>query len=426
MARRHAALIRHHKGEQKVGGGAEPPFPAWRRGLCASPAAQQQQWLALSPTDLIGQRILLLLIVPSSRIRLRPCVLCPPPWPRPLDLRMCIGGSIPFRPPTHPLPHPIPTGSSRSSSSSQKEQAMSTVSISAPGAEGEVAIEVKKAVPKVRCMITLIQRGKAGVYLTPSPPPSSGALGGQAGGGRGRRRGGDHLHLSHWYVCVYNIHACNASIHPSIHSKFSLLDALIHPSTARSTYDTPPPSFPPKSPHPPTFPLQQNRHGQNPPAIRLHPLHRPGLRRPGHLEKRRRGGLLPRYVHPLFDPPTHPPTSSFSSSTHPPTHPPLPSPPFHPTYPSTCSFSEFSSPTHPPTHLPTYPPKKPIGLGANLAGVTPEKAIKLAANDLLREALELPDGTLPLHREMMAGAGTSTHPPTHPPTHPIRTHNSAF
>lgn len=45
------------------------------------------------------------------------------------------------------------------------------------------------------------------------------------------------------------------------------------------------------------------------------------------------------------------------------------------------------------------------GLGANLAGVTPEKAIKLAANDLLREALELPDGTLPLHREMMAGAG---------------------
>jgi hypothetical protein len=40
-----------------------------------------------------------------------------------------------------------------------------------------------------------------------------------------------------------------------------------------------------------------------------------------------------------------------------------------------------------------------------LAGVTPEKAIKLAANDLLREALELPDGTLPLHREMMAGAG---------------------
>lgn len=84
-----------------------------------------------------------------------------------------------------------------------------------------------------------------------------------------------------------------------------------------------------------------------------------------------------------------------------------------------------------------------IGLGPNLAGVTPEKAIKLAANDLLRwdcleglfcwpigtndgtlsdltfflilfvivwslyyrEALELPDGTLPLHREMMAGAG---------------------
>ena len=57
---------------------------------------------------------------------------------------------------------------------------------------------------------------------------------------------------------------------------------------------------------------------------------------------------------------------------------------------------------------PSLPPSLTLsfpGLGANLAGVTPEKAIKLAANDLLREALELPDGTLPLHREMMAGAG---------------------
>lgn len=45
------------------------------------------------------------------------------------------------------------------------------------------------------------------------------------------------------------------------------------------------------------------------------------------------------------------------------------------------------------------------GLGANLVGVTPEKAIKLAANDVLREHLTLCDGRLPLEREIIAGAG---------------------
>merc|ERR1712146_301951 len=45
------------------------------------------------------------------------------------------------------------------------------------------------------------------------------------------------------------------------------------------------------------------------------------------------------------------------------------------------------------------------GLGPNLVGVTPEKAIKLAANDLFREAMEKPDGSLSLGAEMAAGAG---------------------
>lgn len=46
------------------------------------------------------------------------------------------------------------------------------------------------------------------------------------------------------------------------------------------------------------------------------------------------------------------------------------------------------------------------GLPANLIGVTPEKAIKLAANEVLREQLG-EDGItpLPLHYEMLAGAG---------------------
>lgn len=43
------------------------------------------------------------------------------------------------------------------------------------------------------------------------------------------------------------------------------------------------------------------------------------------------------------------------------------------------------------------------GLGANLVGVSPEKAIKLGANDFFRETLELPDGSLPLSRQIMAG-----------------------
>ena len=44
------------------------------------------------------------------------------------------------------------------------------------------------------------------------------------------------------------------------------------------------------------------------------------------------------------------------------------------------------------------------GLGVNLVGVTPEKAIKLAANETFREWLENPDGSIDLGREMLAGA----------------------
>ena len=44
------------------------------------------------------------------------------------------------------------------------------------------------------------------------------------------------------------------------------------------------------------------------------------------------------------------------------------------------------------------------GLAPNLVGVTPEKAIKLAANDLFREKLTLANGELPLPRQMLAGA----------------------
>jgi len=44
------------------------------------------------------------------------------------------------------------------------------------------------------------------------------------------------------------------------------------------------------------------------------------------------------------------------------------------------------------------------GLAPNLVGVTPEKAIKLAANDLFREKLTLDDGSLSLPRQMLAGA----------------------
>jgi len=78
---------------------------------------------------------------------------------------------------------------------------------------------------------------------------------------------------------------------------------------------------------------------------------------------------------------------------------------------STC-FSPSSSPSHGSVLsarvsvlLLTLPTATNAGLGPNLVGVTPEKAIKLAANDLIREALESPDGSLPLHKEMIAGAG---------------------
>jgi len=44
------------------------------------------------------------------------------------------------------------------------------------------------------------------------------------------------------------------------------------------------------------------------------------------------------------------------------------------------------------------------GLGANLIGVTPEKAIKLAANEFFRELFEREDGSIALHHEMISGA----------------------
>ena len=45
------------------------------------------------------------------------------------------------------------------------------------------------------------------------------------------------------------------------------------------------------------------------------------------------------------------------------------------------------------------------GLAANLVGVTPEKAIKLAANEFFREQFEKDDGSIALHHEMISGAG---------------------
>jgi len=44
------------------------------------------------------------------------------------------------------------------------------------------------------------------------------------------------------------------------------------------------------------------------------------------------------------------------------------------------------------------------GLGPNLTGVTPEKAIKLAANDQVREYFEQPDGSVMPHHQVLAGA----------------------
>ncbi len=43
------------------------------------------------------------------------------------------------------------------------------------------------------------------------------------------------------------------------------------------------------------------------------------------------------------------------------------------------------------------------GLLPNLVGVTPEKAMKLATNDFLREKLERPDGSIAVTSEMLAG-----------------------
>uniref|UniRef100_A0A2A4JG98 Mitochondrial glutamate carrier 2 n=1 Tax=Heliothis virescens TaxID=7102 RepID=A0A2A4JG98_HELVI len=43
------------------------------------------------------------------------------------------------------------------------------------------------------------------------------------------------------------------------------------------------------------------------------------------------------------------------------------------------------------------------GSGVNILLITPEKAIKLAANDMFRYHLSLPDGTIPITRQMLAG-----------------------
>jgi len=45
------------------------------------------------------------------------------------------------------------------------------------------------------------------------------------------------------------------------------------------------------------------------------------------------------------------------------------------------------------------------GLGPNLIGVTPEKAIKLAVNEYLREKLENDDGSITVPNEILAGGG---------------------
>merc|ERR1711976_645866 len=43
------------------------------------------------------------------------------------------------------------------------------------------------------------------------------------------------------------------------------------------------------------------------------------------------------------------------------------------------------------------------GSAVNILLITPEKAIKLAANDYFRHKLTTKQGTLPVHREMLAG-----------------------
>ena len=44
-----------------------------------------------------------------------------------------------------------------------------------------------------------------------------------------------------------------------------------------------------------------------------------------------------------------------------------------------------------------------LGSAVNILLITPEKAIKLAANDFFRHKLTTKEGKLPVHREMMAG-----------------------
>ena len=47
------------------------------------------------------------------------------------------------------------------------------------------------------------------------------------------------------------------------------------------------------------------------------------------------------------------------------------------------------------------------GLLPQLVGVSPEKAIKLTVNDLMRDTLRSKDGTLPVYRECIAGGCVS-------------------
>ncbi|CAF0780554.1 unnamed protein product [Adineta ricciae] len=48
------------------------------------------------------------------------------------------------------------------------------------------------------------------------------------------------------------------------------------------------------------------------------------------------------------------------------------------------------------------------GSAVNILLITPEKAIKLVANDVFRQALKTKDGSLPVHRQILAGAGAGT------------------
>jgi len=48
------------------------------------------------------------------------------------------------------------------------------------------------------------------------------------------------------------------------------------------------------------------------------------------------------------------------------------------------------------------------GSAVNILLITPEKAIKLVANDVFRHALKTKDGALPMHRQILAGAGAGT------------------